>query len=149
MGALTHNVHYRIASFVRPAKMKTNCCCATVVTKAITHIVSNRKWSIYLRAIGKRIVLAIPGYGDLHTLLCNFFFCFILKRYCYECVNKATNDRKCIVCGGHRLPPVGKMIYCELCPRAYHHDCYIPPMIKVCAVEFYENCFFGLLRFRK
>lgn len=23
------------------------------------------------------------------------------------------------------------MIFCELCPRAYHHDCYIPPMIKV------------------
>lgn len=52
-------------------------------------------------------------------------------RYCYECVNKATNERKCIVCGGHRNPPVGKMVYCELCPRAYHHDCYIPPLIKV------------------
>lgn len=52
-------------------------------------------------------------------------------RYCYECVNKATNERKCIVCGGHRPPPVGKMVYCELCPRAYHHDCYIPPLIKV------------------
>lgn len=54
-----------------------------------------------------------------------------MNRYCYECVNKATNERKCIVCGGHRPQPVGKMIYCELCPRAYHHDCYIPPMIKV------------------
>lgn len=52
-------------------------------------------------------------------------------RYCFECVNKATNERKCIVCGGHRPAPVGKMIYCELCPRAYHHDCYIPPMNKV------------------
>lgn len=52
-------------------------------------------------------------------------------RYCYECVNKATNERKCIVCGGHRLPPVGKMIYCDLCPRAYHADCYIPPLLKV------------------
>ncbi|XP_075169426.1 bromodomain adjacent to zinc finger domain 2B toutatis isoform X2 [Haematobia irritans] len=51
--------------------------------------------------------------------------------YCYECVNKATNERKCIVCGGHRLPPVGKMIYCDLCPRAYHADCYIPPLLKV------------------
>ncbi|XP_031616444.1 bromodomain adjacent to zinc finger domain protein 2B isoform X2 [Contarinia nasturtii] len=51
--------------------------------------------------------------------------------YCYECVNKATNERKCIVCGGHRPPPLGKMVYCELCPRAYHHDCYIPPLIKV------------------
>uniref|UniRef100_A0A1B0DQI1 PHD-type domain-containing protein n=1 Tax=Phlebotomus papatasi TaxID=29031 RepID=A0A1B0DQI1_PHLPP len=51
--------------------------------------------------------------------------------YCYECVNKATGERKCIVCGGLRPPPVGKMIYCELCPRAYHHDCYIPPLMKV------------------
>lgn len=54
-----------------------------------------------------------------------------MYRYCYECVNKATGERKCIVCGGHRQPPYGKMILCELCPRAYHHDCYIPPMIKV------------------
>lgn len=61
-----------------------------------------------------------------------FFPCFfVFNRYCYECVNKATNERKCIVCGGHRPPPIGKMIYCELCPRAYHHDCYIPPLIKV------------------
>ncbi|XP_016979458.1 bromodomain adjacent to zinc finger domain protein 2B isoform X2 [Drosophila rhopaloa] len=51
--------------------------------------------------------------------------------YCYECVNKATNERKCIVCGGHRPSPVGKMIYCDLCPRAYHADCYIPPLLKV------------------
>lgn len=51
--------------------------------------------------------------------------------FCYECVNKATGERKCIVCGGQRPPPVGKMIYCELCPRAYHHDCYIPPLLKV------------------
>lgn len=56
---------------------------------------------------------------------------YVQYRYCFECVNKATGDRKCIVCGGHRPQPVGKMIYCELCPRAYHHDCYIPPMIKV------------------
>lgn len=55
----------------------------------------------------------------------------ISTRYCYECVNKATNERKCIVCGGHRLAPVGKMIYCDLCPRAYHADCYIPPLLKV------------------
>lgn len=52
-------------------------------------------------------------------------------RYCFECKNKATGDRKCIVCGGLRPPPLGKMVYCELCPRAYHQDCYIPPMLKV------------------
>ncbi|XP_037903201.1 bromodomain adjacent to zinc finger domain protein 2B isoform X3 [Hermetia illucens] len=51
--------------------------------------------------------------------------------YCFECVNKATNERKCIVCGGLRPPPVGKMVYCELCPRAYHQDCCIPPLLKV------------------
>lgn len=60
-----------------------------------------------------------------------FPICIKNNRYCYECVNKATNERKCIVCGGHRPPPLGKMVYCELCPRAYHHDCYIPPLIKV------------------
>jgi len=51
--------------------------------------------------------------------------------YCYECLNKATSERKCIVCGGHRQLPVGKMVYCELCPRAFHSDCYIPPLLKV------------------
>lgn len=53
------------------------------------------------------------------------------SRYCFECVNKATGERKCIVCGGCRPAPVGKMLLCELCPRAYHHDCLIPPLIKV------------------
>lgn len=62
----------------------------------------------------------------------NLLFTFLwLFRYCFECVNKATNERKCIVCGGHRPSPVGKMMYCDLCPRAYHADCYIPPMLKV------------------
>lgn len=23
------------------------------------------------------------------------------------------------------------MVLCELCPRAYHTDCYIPPLLKV------------------
>lgn len=48
---LTH-VPYRIVNFVRPERTKTNCCCATVVTKAITPIVSNRKWFKFPRAIG-------------------------------------------------------------------------------------------------
>ncbi|XP_063700071.1 bromodomain adjacent to zinc finger domain protein 2B [Culicoides brevitarsis] len=61
--------------------------------------------------------------------------------YCYECVNKATNERKCIVCGGNKPAPVGKLIYCEACPRAYHHDCYIPPMIKIPRGKWYcQNC---------
>uniref|UniRef100_A0A336LQU0 CSON001452 protein n=1 Tax=Culicoides sonorensis TaxID=179676 RepID=A0A336LQU0_CULSO len=61
--------------------------------------------------------------------------------YCYECLNKATGDRKCIVCGGNKQLPVGKLIYCEACPRAYHHDCYIPPMIKIPRGKWYcQNC---------
>ena len=49
--------------------------------------------------------------------------------FCFKCLNKA-RERKCIACGGNRPPPITKMIYCELCPRAYHRDCYIPPMAK-------------------
>lgn len=63
--------------------------------------------------------------------VCNSYHLLTSNRYCYECVNKATNERKCIVCGGHRPSPVGKMIYCDICPRAYHADCYIPPLLKV------------------
>lgn len=62
-------------------------------------------------------------------------------RFCYECLNKATGERKCIVCGGFRAPPIGKLVYCELCPRAYHNDCYIPPMLKVPRGKWYcANC---------
>lgn len=69
------------------------------------------------------------------------FYAFYYVRYCYECVNKATNERKCIVCGGNKPAPVGKLIYCEACPRAYHHDCYIPPMIKIPRGKWYcQNC---------
>lgn len=32
------------------------------------------------------------------------------------------------------------MVYCELCPRAYHHDCYIPPLIKVPRGKWYCQC---------
>ncbi|XP_055641579.1 uncharacterized protein LOC129778600 isoform X3 [Toxorhynchites rutilus septentrionalis] len=61
--------------------------------------------------------------------------------YCFECKNKATGDRKCIVCGGQRPPPLGKMVFCELCPRAYHQDCYIPPMLKYPRGKWYcQNC---------
>lgn len=61
--------------------------------------------------------------------------------FCYECLNKATGERKCIICGGHRPLPVGKLILCELCPRSYHHDCYIPPMLKVPRGKWYcTNC---------
>lgn len=33
------------------------------------------------------------------------------------------------------------MIYCEACPRAYHHDCYIPPLAKPPRGKWYcVNC---------
>jgi predicted amidophosphoribosyltransferase len=49
-------------------------------------------------------------------------------RYCYECMNKATGERNCIVCG----KKVGKnLVMCDLCPRAYHTDCLQPPLAKV------------------
>ncbi|PNF24037.1 hypothetical protein B7P43_G08616, partial [Cryptotermes secundus] len=48
--------------------------------------------------------------------------------YCYECMNKATGERNCIVCG----MKVGKnLVMCDLCPRAYHTDCLQPPLVKV------------------
>lgn len=63
------------------------------------------------------------------------------SRYCFECVNKATSERKCIVCGGRRQPPLGKMVLCEICPKAYHTDCYIPPLLKVPRGKWYcHNC---------
>lgn len=65
------------------------------------------------------------------TCVFHFVVLHTLFRYCFECKNKATGDRKCIVCGGLRPPPLGKMVYCEICPRAYHQDCYIPPLLKV------------------
>jgi hypothetical protein len=131
---LIHNVLYRIVNFVNRARTKTNCCCAMVVIVVITHIALNRAWKRFLKVIGECLSENKPN-GSVWLCVCvNFnggFFFFCRNRYCYECVNKATSERKCIVCGGHRTAPVGKMIYCELCPRAYHHDCYIPPMIKV------------------
>lgn len=52
----------------------------------------------------------------------------IFFRYCHECMNKATGERNCIVCGKR----VGKnLVLCELCPRAYHTDCHNPVMPKV------------------
>nr|CAD7429548.1 unnamed protein product [Timema monikensis] len=48
--------------------------------------------------------------------------------YCYECMNKATGERNCIVCG----KKTGKnLVTCDLCPRAYHTDCLTPPLTKV------------------
>ena len=50
--------------------------------------------------------------------------------FCYECRNKATGQRNCIVCG----KPGSKncWVLCDQCPKAYHIDCLQPPLAKVC-----------------
>ncbi|XP_059099037.1 bromodomain adjacent to zinc finger domain protein 2B-like [Tigriopus californicus] len=48
--------------------------------------------------------------------------------YCYECINKATASKHCLVCGkleGKNLVP------CTSCPRAYHTECLSPALSKV------------------
>ena len=48
--------------------------------------------------------------------------------YCYECINKATGAKHCLVCGNQG----GKnLISCATCPRAYHIDCLSPQLSKV------------------
>ncbi|KAK7789353.1 hypothetical protein R5R35_011648 [Gryllus longicercus] len=48
--------------------------------------------------------------------------------YCFECMNKATGERNCIVCGKR----AGRnLVVCEACPRAYHTDCLQPALAKV------------------
>ena len=48
--------------------------------------------------------------------------------YCYECINKATGAKHCLVCGNQG----GKnIISCATCPRAYHIDCLSPQLSKV------------------
>ena len=48
--------------------------------------------------------------------------------YCYECINKATGVKHCLVCGSQ----TGKnIIICSTCPRAYHTDCLSPQLSKV------------------
>ncbi|XP_076366314.1 bromodomain adjacent to zinc finger domain protein 2B-like isoform X2 [Tachypleus tridentatus] len=38
--------------------------------------------------------------------------------YCYECLNKATCDKVCVLCGKH-----GELIRCDLCSKVFHIDC--------------------------
>ena len=48
--------------------------------------------------------------------------------YCYECINKATGVKHCLVCGNQG----GKnIISCSTCPRAYHINCLSPSLSKV------------------
>ncbi|XP_022258103.1 bromodomain adjacent to zinc finger domain protein 2B-like, partial [Limulus polyphemus] len=45
--------------------------------------------------------------------------------YCYECLNKATSDKVCVLCGKQ-----GKLIGCDLCPKVFHVDCVGPPLSR-------------------
>ncbi|XP_022241135.1 bromodomain adjacent to zinc finger domain protein 2B-like isoform X2 [Limulus polyphemus] len=45
--------------------------------------------------------------------------------YCYECLNKATGDKVCVLCGKK-----GKLINCDLCPKTYHINCLDPPLSR-------------------
>jgi len=47
--------------------------------------------------------------------------------YCYECINKATGARHCLVCGDQEGT---NLIHCTSCPRAYHTNCINPNMSK-------------------
>ncbi|XP_030764884.1 bromodomain adjacent to zinc finger domain protein 2B-like isoform X3 [Sitophilus oryzae] len=62
--------------------------------------------------------------------------------YCHECMNKATGDRNCIVCGRKMSTTGTRLLVCELCPRAYHTDCIQPQIHKVPRGKWYcTNCF--------
>ena len=48
--------------------------------------------------------------------------------FCFECINKATGVKHCLVCGKED----GKnQILCATCPRAYHTTCLSPALSKV------------------
>nr|XP_022921301.1 bromodomain adjacent to zinc finger domain protein 2B isoform X3 [Onthophagus taurus] len=61
--------------------------------------------------------------------------------YCHECMNKATGERNCIVCGKKQSSTGTRLILCEICPRAYHTDCIQPILYKVPRGKWYcINC---------
>ena len=47
--------------------------------------------------------------------------------FCWECINKATGVKGCIVCGKQG----GKLLACDKCVKAFHLDCLNPPLAKV------------------
>ncbi|GFU48139.1 bromodomain adjacent to zinc finger domain protein 2B [Nephila pilipes] len=46
--------------------------------------------------------------------------------YCFECLNKATGDNVCVICGTK-----GKLVECETCPKTFHLNCLEPPLAKM------------------
>lgn len=121
ISSLIDLISNRIVNFANLESLKTSYCCVMDAIVVTIRIVLSLKWKKYLRETGTS--------GKFPKILA--FQSNISYRFCYECLNKATGERKCIICGGHRPMPVGKLILCELCPRSYHQDCYIPPMLKV------------------
>ncbi|XP_078334663.1 bromodomain adjacent to zinc finger domain protein 2B-like isoform X10 [Crassostrea virginica] len=47
--------------------------------------------------------------------------------YCYECISKATGEPCCVVCGKR----MGRIVECDMCPRAIHLDCLNPPLPRM------------------
>ncbi|XP_025834875.1 uncharacterized protein LOC108740196 isoform X2 [Agrilus planipennis] len=61
--------------------------------------------------------------------------------YCHECMNKATGERNCIVCGKKQSTTGTRLIFCDLCPRTYHTDCVRPALNKAPRGKWYcSNC---------
>ncbi|KAI1290023.1 Bromodomain adjacent to zinc finger domain protein 2B [Halotydeus destructor] len=78
------------------------------------------------------------GENEAELLLCDgcdrgyHTYCFKPKMaipegdwYCYECQNKNTIDKVCIVCGKK-----GKLLSCDICPKVFHPNCIDPPVTK-------------------
>lgn len=66
--------------------------------------------------------------------------------FCFECRNKATGQRNCIVCG--RPGSKGNCVLCDGCPKAFHIECHVPPMAKVSTAPIFlflptnDECYF-------
>ncbi|KAI2810366.1 hypothetical protein BLOT_001527 [Blomia tropicalis] len=79
------------------------------------------------------------GENEAQLLLCDLcdkgyhMYCFKPKMenvpsgdwFCFDCQNKNTIDKVCIVCGKK-----GKLLNCDTCAKAYHPNCLATPMTK-------------------
>jgi len=79
------------------------------------------------------------GENEAELLLCDgcdkgyHMYCFKPKMekvpegdwFCFECMNKNTIDKVCIVCGKK-----GKLLSCDTCPKVFHPNCIDPPVSK-------------------
>lgn len=124
--------------------MKINFFFVIVAIEDIIRTVSNQKWKTFLMETGK-LPLSLVIFFKFNTCII-FVYIYIIEkllifRYCHECMNKATGDRNCIVCGKKVSQSGTKLILCELCPRAYHTDCIQPTLNKVPRGKWYcNNC---------